>query len=362
MNENLTKLTNIRELLDQHHLDAILLRRVSSFAWATCGANAATNSAETFGSAILLITKDDQYLITSKTEESRLAEEEALASQGWQFVTHPWYAEDALAHLTSGLRVGADSVFPGAIDLSEPVARLRAQLSPPEIIRMKQLCTDCAAAMAETMHAIQPGITEHEIAALLSSAVEKRGIRPVVNLVGTDQRIFTYRHPLPTAKKLEKFALVVLCGRRQGLVSNLTRLIHFGPIPQDLQQRARAVAEIDAAFISSSTPGTTLGEMFAVAQDAYSKNGYPDEWRILHQGGIAGYEPREFTAVPGSQEVIHPGHFLTWNPTLAGVKSEDTIFLGEGGVEIVTELEGWPMMSIQGRDGKTYKRPAILEK
>ncbi len=362
MNECQTKLMKTRELLDQHQLDAILLRRVSSFAWATCGANSATNSAEAFGSAFLLITKNDHYLLTSKTEESRLAEEEALASQGWQFVTHPWYEGDALTHLTTGLQVGADSAFPGAVDLSEPVARLRAQLSPLEVTRMKQLCMDCAAAMAETMHAILPGMTEHAIAALLSSAVEQRGIRPVVNLVGTDQRIFTYRHPLPTAKKLEKFALVVLCGRRQGLVSNLTRLIHFGPIPEDMQQRARAVAEIDAACISSSTPGTTLGEVFAVAQDAYSKKGYPEEWRILHQGGIAGYEPREFTAVPDSQEVIHQGHFLTWNPTLAGVKSEDTIFVGEGGVEIVTEIEGWPVMPIQGLYGKTYKRPAILEK
>lgn len=361
MNECLIKLTKIRELLDQHHIDALLLRRVSSFAWATCGANAATNSAETFGSAFLLITKNDHYLLTLKTEESRLAEEEGLESQGWQFVTHPWYEGDALAHLTSGLHIGADSVFPGAIDLSEPVARLRAQLLPQEITRMKQLCTDCATAMAETMHAIQPGMSEHAIASLLSAAVEKRAIRPVVNLVGTDQRIFTYRHPLPTAKKLEKFVLVVLCGRRQGLVSNLTRLVHFGSIPADLQSRAQTVAEIDTVFMSSSVPGRTLGEVFALAQDAYSKNGYPDEWRVLHQGGIAGYEPREFTALPGSQEVIRQGHFLAWNPTLAGVKSEDTIYIGQNGIEIATQIEGWPTVSIQAMDGKAYQRPVILE-
>lgn len=361
MKECQTKLAKLRELMDQQHLDALLLRRVSSFAWATCGANPATVTSETFGNASLLITRNDHYLITAKTEESRLTEEEGLREQGWQFVTHPWYESDTLPRLTHGLALGVDSLYPGAVDLSEQVARLRAQLTPPEVARMKQLSADCAAAMGETMHAIQPGMSEFEIAALLSSAAEKRAIHPVVNLVGTDQRIFTYRHPLPTAKKLEKFALVVLCGRRQGLVSNLTRLAHFGPIPADLQARATTLAGIDTVFISSSIPGRTLGEVFAIAQSAYSESGYPDQWRILHQGGIAGYEPREFTAVPGSPEVIQQGHFLAWNPTLAGVKSEDTIYLGQDGIEIVTQIDGWPTIPVSAADGKVYQRPAILE-
>ena len=356
------KMERVRELLDLFNLDALLLQRVSSFAWATCGANPATVTSETFGSASLLITKKDHYLITAKTEESRLAEEEGLQEQGWKFVTYPWYESDALLRLTNGQALGADSIYPGAVDLSEPVARLRAQLMPPEVARMKQLSADCAAAVGETMHAILPGMSEHEIASCLAAAVEKRGIRPVVNLVGTDQRIFTYRHPLPTAKKLEKFALVVLCGRRQGLVSNLTRLVHFGPIPADLQARARDVAEIDTAFISSSVPGRTLGEVFAIAQDAYSEKGYTDQWRILHQGGIAGYEPREFTAVPGSPEVIQQGHCLAWNPTLTGVKSEDTIYIGQNGIEILTQVVDWPTLSIAAADGSVYLRPAILEK
>ncbi len=356
-----TKLAKLRDLLDQHHLDALLLQRVSSFAWATCGANPATVTSETFGSASLLITRKDHYLITAKTEESRLAEEEGLQEQGWKFVTYPWYESDALPRLTNSQALGADSIYPGAVDLSEPIARLRALLTPPEVDRMKQLSADCAAAMGETMRAIQPGVSEFEIASLLSAATEKCGIRPVVNLVGTDQRIVTYRHPLPTAKKLEKFALVVLCGRRQGLISNLTRLVHFGPIPADLQARACDVAEIDTAFISSSVPGRTLGEVFAIAQDAYSKKGYSDQWCILHQGGIAGYEPREFTAVPGSPEVIQQGHCLAWNPTLTGVKSEDTIYIGQNGIEILTQVEDWPTVSITAADG-TVLRPAILEK
>ena len=362
MDEFRHKIEKIHELLDQHHLDALLLQRVSSFAWATCGANSATNSAETFGSASLLITRQKQYLLTSKTEEPRLAIEEGLAQQGWDFITHPWYQDDGLAKRVEGQSLGADSAYPGAVDLSQQVARLRSRMLEPEILRMKKLCADCAAAMAESMHAIHPDMTENEIAALLAGAVEKRGIRPVVNLVAADQRVFTYRHPLPTATKLQKFAMIVLCGRRQGQVANLTRFVNFGPIPPEILSRARAVAEIDTAFISSSIPGRTLGEVFSIAQHAYSKAGFPDQWENLHQGGITGYEPREFTAVPDSTEEIQPGQFLAWNPTLTGVKSEDTIFLGEGGIEIVTEIQDWPMLTVEGLDGITYQRPAILQK
>jgi len=267
MNEFSVKQEAIKVILLQHNLEALLLQRVSSFAWATCGASSATNSAETYGSACLLITKDHRYLITSKTEESRLAEEEGLQMQGWEFVTHSWYESSPLEELIGDMAVGADSIYPGAKNLSIDMARLRSRLTPPEQTRMKLLGKDCAVALEETMRAIQPGMTEYEIAALLAGAVEQRGIRPVVNLVGTDERVFTYRHPLPTAKKMDKFAIVVLCGRRQGLIANLTRFLHFGPISDEIQQRSLAVAEIDAAFISSTRPGRTLGEVFAVAQN-----------------------------------------------------------------------------------------------
>jgi len=362
MEELRLKIDRVQEILDLHHLDALLLQRVSSFAWATCGASSATNSAETYGSASLLITRKNRFVITSNTEKSRLAIEEGLVEQGWDFVPHFWYQESGLVKLIADKVVGSDRNIPGFVNLSQDIARLRSKMTLPEITRMKSLSTDCAYAMNETMQAIEIGMTEFEIASLLAAAVEKRGIRPVVNLVGTDERIFSYRHPLPTNKKLERFALVVLCGRRQGLVSNLSRMVHFGKLPEGLQEKERAVAEIDAAFISNTIPGKTLGDVITAAQNAYKKLGFADEWMILHQGGIAGYKPREFTAVPGSEELIQSGQFFTWNPTIDGVKSEDTIFLAPEGPQIVTKIDGWPLIDVQSPAGKTYQRPAILEK
>ena len=183
----------------------------------------------------------------------------------------------------------------------------------------------------------------------------------VVNLVATDERIFSYRHPLPTAKQLQKYAMLVLCGRQGGLICSVTRLVHFGKLPDETRQKAEAVARIDAEMIAGTRPGNTLGDVFKRAQSAYAATGYPDEWKLHHQGGSAGYAPREVTATPASTEPILVGQAFAWNPSITGTKSEDTILVREESNEIITEMAGWPSIDIEVGN-RIVKRPAILEK
>ena len=75
----------IMSLLDKHNLDALLLQRVSSFAWATCGAASYINTASSTGGAKLLITRKNHHLITNNIEATRLEQEEKLKQQGWDF-------------------------------------------------------------------------------------------------------------------------------------------------------------------------------------------------------------------------------------------------------------------------------------
>jgi hypothetical protein len=65
------------------------LQRVSSFAWATCGAASYINTATTTGEATLLITKDARYLITNNIEAPHYEKEEKLKEQGWDFQIGP---------------------------------------------------------------------------------------------------------------------------------------------------------------------------------------------------------------------------------------------------------------------------------
>lgn len=356
------KLERIHQLLAQLDLDALLLKRVSNFAWATCGAASYINTADSVGNVSLLITGTNRFVLTDNIEASRLMQEEELVKQGWEFRVSPWHDEkNALSELTSGMKLGADISFPNALDLSNEIGWLRSQLTHEEGLRFKALAKLCANGMRLASHSVLPGMTEYEIAGLLSQAVESRGVQAIVNLIATDERILSYRHPLPTSKKLEQYAMLILCGRKSGLICSVTRLIHFGPLPSDLRRKAEAVARIDAEMIAATRPNFTIGDVFHKAQAAYASAGFPDEWQKHHQGGSAGYAPREVTATPSSNQPVLVGQAFAWNPSITGVKSEDTILVGEQSNEILTEMTDWPTLDVQVGD-QLIKRPVILER
>ncbi len=361
MTEFSQKRERILALLETHNLDALLLQRVSSVAWATCGASSFVNRASTNGEVSLLITPVSQILITNNIEAPRLEQEEGLARQGWELHVSPWYESgQAVTRLTDGTRLGADGAFPGTVDLSADMARLRSWLTPQEGERFRMLGRYCADAMSSAVQAIRPGLSEHQIAALLAQETEARGVQAIVNLVAADDRVFAFRHPLPTARELKRYAMLVLCGRKWGLVCSLTRLVHYGRLPEDLQRKAEAVARIDATLIHATRPGKTLGDVFHRIIDAYAEAGFPDEWKLHHQGGSTGYEPRECLATPGSTDLVSVGQVYAWNPSITGTKSEDSVLVGETKNEVLTSIEGWPRLT-SVVDGDVYERPAILQ-
>lgn len=356
------KLERIRQLLAKSALDAVLLRRVENFAWATCGGDSHINIADSIGSGSLLITQTNHSVITNNIEATRLMQEHGLAEQGWEIQVSPWYgSRDQILALTRDKKLGADTNHPQAIDLSGEIASLRSQLTPAEGTRYRQLGKLCAQAMRQAIDAVQPGMSEYEIAAALAQSVERLGVQVVVNLVAVDERIFSYRHPLPTAKKLRNYAMLVLCGRKWGLICSVTRFVHFGALPAEIHHKAKAVARIDAEMIAATRPGKTLGDVFRGAQAAYAASGFPDEWKLHHQGGSTGYAPREVTATPATTEPILLGQAFAWNPSITGTKSEDSILVGEGSNEIITEISEWPSIDVQV-DQQVIKRPAILVK
>jgi len=356
-----TKLASVKDLLESRQLEALLIQRVPNFAWATCGASAYVNNASEESVASLLLTPTGRHLITNNIEAPRLERDEGLIAQGWEFHIAGWHeASEAIENLSRGWRLGADSPHPGAVDLRDAFPRLRMNLLPQEQARMRALGGLCAEAMDQAIRSVRPGMTEHEIAARLGAEALRRGVLPIVNLVGTDGRISAFRHPLPTARVLDKYAMLVLCGRRSGLVCSVTRLIHFGRLPADLRRRAEAVSEVDAAFIAATRPGRRLSQVFQAGLGAYARVGFPEEWRLHHQGGPAGYEPRELVATSITDDLVRIGQAYAWNPSITGAKSEDTIMVGPEGFENLTVMGGWPMVEAEV-DDQVISRPAVLE-
>ncbi len=361
MSEFELKLRRIDELLNHYSLDALLLRQSASFAWATCGVDCSVNIADRYGAASILIAPHGRYILTDNIEAACLQEEPYLKDQKWEFRISPWYSQDGMvAELTQGLQLGADCEYPGATDLQDEIGRVRGALQPEEIERFRVVCRTSAEAMDAAILTIRPGLTELQIAGILARNVISRGVQPVVQLVGTDDRIYKFRHPLPTEKRLEKYAMLSLSGRKYGMVASVTRLVHFGPISEELRNKARACALVDAHYVTATRPGKRLNEIFQEAADCYRLYGFEDEWHLHRQGGLAGYAPCEVVATPETPDEVRQGQAYAWNPSITGLQSGDPILVGESRNEVLTAIPHWPVVKVNLR-GQTVERPGILE-
>jgi antitoxin VapB len=158
---------------------------------------------------------------------------------------------------------------------------------------------------------------------------------------------------------MEHYAMIVLGGRWRGLVCSVSRLVHFGAPPAEVRRKMASLAQVDAAYISSTRQGNLLGNILQAGLDTYSRQGYPNEWEMHHQGGLAGYEPREVKVTPGLTRPVRAGQVFAWNPTIAGTKMEDSILVGAEGFENLTRTPKLPVIPVV-MNGLMVETPDIL--
>lgn len=362
------KEARVQKFLAEHNLSALLIQAKNNFAWITGGCDSEIVITDSAGCAAILIRKDGQkYLIANNIEGQRFMLEQELGKLGYKWIRYEWPKEridpatlsKIVQRLSLGGTVGSDLPLAGAVPVGEELKKIRVPLTQAEIKKYRWLGAQCGRIIGQICRDIKPGMTEMDIAALADWYFRREGIKVTVLLIGTDERLWQYRHLPPTTKKLEKYALVNICAEKWGLIVALSRLVHFGPLSEELKKKIRACAYVDATYIDASRPGATLGEIFQKGMKAYAEVGFPDEWRNHHQGGTIGYDGRDQFAFPNSPVKLIVGSACAWNPTIRGVKVEDTIIIGENGPEIITATPNWPMIEVTV-NGRKYLRPDIL--
>ena len=356
------KLVGLREWMSVQGLGTVVLNKRANFTWLTAGGDFHVVSASEEGVGRVVVTATGQWVLTSNIEAGRLADEE-LAGLPWEVLADNWHDRDdaaALAKLAVGA-VATDTSWPeGARNVADGVSRLQWALLPPEQERYREAGRVCNHCLAAACRELEPGMTEYQIAALLSGKILSAGLEPIVVLVATDERIRKYRHPIPTGKRLDKHAELVLGGRYKGLVTSATRLVYFGDLPAELVDKHRAACTVDACFNLETQPGAAVKDIFRQAVETYAATGYADEWRLHHQGGGTGYGPRTYIAGPECPEVVLEGQAFAWNPSITGTKSEDTILAQAGGPEWLSAPTcGWPLVEVEWK-GQKVLRPDVL--
>jgi len=345
--------------MDSEGIEALAITNVGNFAWLTAGANNWVGTSNDVGATTAVVTRDGLYIVCNNVEAPRINREE-VAGLGFDIHTFPWYDEKpaaVISKIAGGGPVGSDIPMAGAKTVS--IDSCRQSLTEPEIERYRWLGANAGECLSLACREIEPGMTEFEIAAVLDKHLYARGIVPTLTLVATDERIGKYRHPIPTDRKLERMAMLVTGARKWGLIISATRLVHFGPLSEELRPRHDAVARVDAELIAATRPGARMGDIFRKCMDAYSETGFPGEWKLHHQGGPTGYRAREFRVTESTDAVVVENQAFAWNPSITGTKCEDTIVATTTGPVILSETADWPKVDVEV-GGVTLARPDIL--
>lgn len=364
------KVERLTRLLAAENLGGVLLTGQHNFAWATAGGRSAIDESRDAGACALFVRADGhRFVIADCIEMPRLLTEE-LKGLDYEPIEYGWeddkinpalVVEHARKLMTEGAELAADLPIGDARIIETQVARTRYRLTDGELERFRALGHDAGATVAAVARGLEPGLSEREVARRVTDALATHDIQTFVTLVAADERLTGFRHPVPTTKRWEKIVMIVVCARRAGLIASLTRIVCAGSgvMTEDLQMRTQATAAVNAALFAKTKPGATGKELYEVARREYAANGFEGEQHKHHQGGAAGYRPRDWVAHPACDEVVVERQAFAWNPSITGTKTEETCIVMDGEIEVITESPKWNYITVE-RDGREYRLPDVM--
>lgn len=332
--ERAAKRDRVLDVLRARDASSIVLRTPASLAWYLDGARTHVSLAGDPIAAVV-VSRDGEFVVTTENERDRLVAEELPL--GIPVTAVPWHRP-----LDEALPVGADVLVESDPGTAAALRAARASLLPAETQRFSALGRDCADVLTQVLPTARADEPEFALAGRVAGALVDRGIDPVVVLVGSEERR-EHRHPLPGRGLVGRRAMVVVCGRRAGLIANVTRWVRFTEQSAAERDSEARIRQVEAAFLAATIPGRSLDDVLVAGSEAYAAAGFDrDEWRRHHQGGAAGYNGRDPRATPGAADLVVPDQAFAWNPTAPGAKVEDTVMLTSDGFRVLTADGAWP--------------------
>src|SRR5712691_6113072 len=221
--------------------------------------------------------------------------------------------------------------------------RLRIIKSAEEIALIRQAIAATEASIAATFTQLAVGMTERDVAALLSREMASRG-SPGGGLVqfGPSSAL---PHGGPSAGQLARETVVLIdAGSRiEGYTSDITRTIWFGDAPaEEFKKVYNLVHDAQTAAIETGKPFTTqCQELDRAARKVITEGGYGQYFthRLGHGMGMDGHEAPYM--VEGNETRIEPGMVFTDEPGIYqlnkfGVRIEDDCLMTESGIEVLS--------------------------
>jgi antitoxin VapB len=299
-------------------------------------------------------------LVTSEIEAPRLRGDFDLDALGWDVIAVPWY--DASAPLLAAARfcgVSPEDLLSDTdafgSNVTSEIVRARMSLSEPERDDLRRLGADAARALESGIASWRPGVTtDFEVASIVSRELEGGGAKAVCLIVGGDDRLRSFRHPLAVGAVLHDAVMVVVVARRGGLHVAATRVAVAHDDDPILELTAR-LEPVHLAVLNATRPRHSWGDAVEALAKGYENIGQPGAWREHFQGGPIAFDQREFELAPAQTDSpfwdleCRVDTAVAWNPSLrGGAKIEETYLVGNDGFELITNSGAWATTSTEG--------------
>ena len=355
------KKDRILEYLGMNKYDGAVIGRRDNFAWFTSGGENKVLNFSDFGFSYLLITKNKIQLVSQIMDGQRVIDEE-LNGLEIEYVPLKWFEdskEDTILKLTSGKNILSDIPLPECKYSPDEFYSLHYPLTPLEIERLRWLGSKSEKIIRNVSDNISSGMREVEIAGMLLGEYGKSGIECEVLMIGSDERISKYRHPLPSDKKINKFVLVHPAVKKWGLHANVTRLVSLEKLNPEIQKRFDAACRIAGEVILSCKQGTKFIDILEKQKNLYETLGYKDEWDKHYHGGISGYLLADATVGMNPDLSVTNNQAYDWFITITGVKVEELSINVNNNIEVPSIDGAWPVKKYE-INGQILELPQIL--
>jgi Xaa-Pro aminopeptidase len=380
------RIDRVRQALATNHLDALVC---------SLGANVRLISGywPVLANALAIATREGGIAIVAPQDESE------FAGRGWADVIHTFEpaslqtlgmtvnaVRGALAAARSSLGIGAGAVigydgggwvdphgyaatftygtaittllqqaFDGAQlrDASEALSRLRSVLTPYELERVRKACAIARQAYERTAAAIQIGMREIDIAALLRNGLatgeadRSDGFAYCMSGPNSSRAFAAFQRSTDRRVERGEFILLHCNSYCDGLWTDITRTFSVGALRGDRQAVADGAMAARDAAISAVRPGAVASEVDRAARDVMADRGFGVAFKHATGHGV-GFSAINHNAAPRihplSDERLEPGMVFNvepaaYLPELGGFRHCDMVVVTTHGAECLTPFD-----------------------
>jgi len=243
----------------------------------------------------------------------------------------------------SALRLAAALSGWKFVDAAPVTERLRIVKAPEEVALIRRAIEITQGAMAATFGQLAVGMTERDVARLLSREMQQRGAEGGGLVQFGPSSALPHGGPAAAALARETVVLIDCGCRVGGYESDITRTVWFGDSPTDEFRKVfNVVHDAQTAAIELGRPRTPCQDMDRAARRVITAAGYGPFFthRLGHGLGMDGHEPPYL--VEGNALGLEPGMVFTDEPGIYqlgkfGVRIEDDCLMTASGVEVLSQ-------------------------